>query len=243
MNETLTFAGINSGTYGVYIAGDNVYNAPERDVEMITVPGRNGNLSIDGGRFENIEITYPAFMFRTNQADFASDLADFRSAILSKKGYQRLTDDYNAGEFRWAVYKSGLEVDPKIYNRAGEFELTFDCKPQRFLTSGETAVTFTASGSITNPTDFESKPLIRIWGAGIVTMNGYAITITTGNANGIYIDFDTFEAYSIAGSTVISQNGNVAIGNQAPELSPGANSVSLGSGITKVEIIPRWYIV
>ena len=56
MNETLTFNGINSGDYGVFIGGDAVYNAPARVVEMIAVPGRNGALAMDEGRYENIEV-------------------------------------------------------------------------------------------------------------------------------------------------------------------------------------------
>lgn len=58
--KTLNFDGQSSGTYGVYITGDAVFNAPERDVEMITIPGRNGALALDNGRFENISVTYPS---------------------------------------------------------------------------------------------------------------------------------------------------------------------------------------
>lgn len=243
MNESLTFAGINSGTYGVYIAGESVYNAPERSVEMVTIPGRNGNLAIDGGRFENIEVTYPAFLAEPSQAAFAESVADFRNAILSKVGYQRLTDDYNPDEFRLAVYRSGLEVKPRVYNRVGEFTLTFDCKPQRFLLSGEQAVTLTASGSITNPTRFPSKPLVRVFGAGTLTIGDNAITISSAISAGIFIDFESFEAWAEDGGTITPQNGNIAIGNQSPQLEPGANTITLGAGITQVEITPRWYII
>ena len=52
--KRLYFDGQSSGTYGVYITGEAVYNAPARDVEMVTIPGRNGQLALDKGRFENI---------------------------------------------------------------------------------------------------------------------------------------------------------------------------------------------
>ena len=137
MNETFTFNGINSGDYGVYIGGDAVYNAPARVVEMVAVPGRNGALAMDEGRYENIEVTYPAFLADTTQADFASRVSELRNALCAVTGYQRLVDDYNPNEYRLAVYKSGLEVSPTQYNRAGGFDITFECKPQRFLVSGE----------------------------------------------------------------------------------------------------------
>ena len=243
MNETLTFNGINSGDYGVYIAGDSVYNAPERDVEMVTVPGRNGNIALDRGRFENIEVEYPAFISGTDQTDFAGNISDFRNAILSTVGYARLEDDYHPDEYRLAVYHSGLEVEPKIYNRAGAFEIRFDCKPQRFLKSGETAQSFSGSGTITNPTRFDSKPLYLVTGYGTLTVNGYAITITGTASQQIYIDCETFEAYSISGGTVTPRNDRVSIGNQSPVLSPGANTVTLAGNISNVKITPRWWTI
>ena len=139
MYKSLSFDNTSSRSYGVYITGEAVYNAPERAVEMISIPGRNGAFALDKGRFENIEVSYPAGIFADNEADFAQAVSDFRNFLCSKKGYCRLSDEYNPSEYRMAVYKSGLEVDPAQL-RAGEFTITFDCKPQRWLTSGEVAV-------------------------------------------------------------------------------------------------------
>lgn len=173
----LTFDGVNSLDYGIYITGEGVYNAPTRDVEMITIAGRNGEYALDKGRFNNISITYKAGTFGQDQTDFAEKISDFRNAILSRVGYKRLEDDYHTDEFRMAVYMDGLEVDPVHYSEAGEFELTFNCKPQRFLTSGETATAIANNGAITNPTLFEARPLLEIAGEGDIDVSGQAITI------------------------------------------------------------------
>lgn len=138
--KSLEFDGESSRTYGVYITGAAVYNAPTRDVEMIAIPGRNGAFALDRGRFENITVTYPAGIFADTETDFAKAISDFRNFLCSRSGYCRLTDEYNPNEYRLAVYKSGLEVEPALL-RAGEFEIVFECKPQRWLTSGESAVT------------------------------------------------------------------------------------------------------
>ena len=173
--KALKFDGVSSRTYGVYITGEAVYNAPEREVEMISIPGRNGAFALDKGRFENVTVTYPAGIFADNETDFAAAISDFRNYLCSRKGYCRLTDEYNPNEYRMAVYKSGLEVDPAQL-RAGEFEITFDCKPQRWLTSGETAVTIASSGdTITNPTLFESGPLLEVEGYGKIEIEGQEI--------------------------------------------------------------------
>lgn len=176
--KTFTFDGQNSGTYGVYITGSAVYNAPERDVEMIKIPGRNGTFALDNGRFENIEVTYPAGIYAESQEDFAQALSDLRNMLASRRGYCRLTDEYNPDEYRMAVYKSGLDVDPVAFQRAGEFEITFECKPQRWLTSGETKQTIANSGdTLTNPTLFDSSPLLEVTGSGSIEFNGYEIEL------------------------------------------------------------------
>lgn len=175
--KELEFDGEMSGDYGLYISGEGAYNAPERDVEMVTIPGRNGALALDHGRFENIEVTYPAGVFGTDEADFADKVGAIRAWLCSKKGYVRLTDEYNPDEYRLAIYKSGLEVSPAKL-MAGEFDLVFQCMPQRFLKSGEDAVTIASSGdTLTNPTLFNARPLLMVTGYGGFTINGHPIEI------------------------------------------------------------------
>ena len=132
-----TYDGIDSLDYDLYITSGSVYDAPERVVDMIKVPGRNGNLAIDRGKFENIDVEYNVYTKDRSQTSFAQNIRDFRNELCSRHEYLRLTDDYNSDEFRLGIYKSGLELDADI-DRAGAIKLTFDCKPQRFLTSGET---------------------------------------------------------------------------------------------------------
>ena len=178
--KSLTFNGESSRNYGIYITGEGVYNAPTRDVEMITIPGKNGSFPLDHGRFENIEVTYPAGVYADNEEDFADAISDFRNMLCSAKGYCRLEDEYNPDEYRMAIYKSGLEVEPAQL-KAGEFEIVFECKPQRYLKSGETAVTIGASTSLTNPTRFESSPELRVKGYGTIEFNNYKIEIDNVN--------------------------------------------------------------
>lgn len=179
----LTFDGESSKDYGIYITGAAVYNAPARDVEMFSIPGRNGSFALDRGRFENIEVTYPAGLFGDTEADFAQGISDFRNFLASRQGYVELSDDYNPGEYRMAVYKSGLDVTPEQL-RAGEFDIVFECKPQRWLTSGEDEITVTSGGTITNPTLFNASPLLEVWGSGTVTFGGQSVTVNGTEAIG-----------------------------------------------------------
>ena len=173
----LIFGDVDSADYGIYISGDGVYNAPERDVEFVSVPGRNGDIAMDNGRYNNITVTYPAGTFAKTQEEFREKLSDFRNAVLSQKGYQRLEDTYHPEEFRMAVYTSGLEVDPVNYNQAGEFELTFNCKPQRWLSVGALPIPVDSGDVLQNPTVFDSSPLLEVEGYGTVNFNGFDIEL------------------------------------------------------------------
>lgn len=127
--------GHSSLDWGMVVSGDNVYDAPARDVDRISVPGRNGDLIIDNGRWENVDVTYNDCLIDT---DFPEKFADFRSQVAKMRGYVRLEDSFNPDEYRMASLSKGIKVE-KLGTRyhSGKFDLTFNCKPQRFLKSGE----------------------------------------------------------------------------------------------------------
>ena len=233
--NTFTFGGVSSSTYGVVIEGSGDYSAPKRAVETIEIPGKNGALQIDLGRYENIEIEYNVVVTSTTHSSFRQTIDSLRNAIVSKLGYQRLEDTYHPDEYRMAMYAGGLDEEPSFYGKNAVFKVKFECKPQRFLTSGESVTTLTASGTISNPTSFESKPLLVVTGTGNLTVNGVQIAIS---ASPTTIDCEAMEAYN--GST--SRNGNITLTpNRFPVLKAGSNTITLGSGITQVKITPRWW--
>lgn len=182
--NVLMFDDISSQTYGFYIDGAATFNAPSRRGETVTVPGRNGTLFLDDGTFENIEVEYNVFFDGKNEGRFHDRLAQFRAALMSKRGYLRLSDTYHPEEFRLARYKADFKVDPIMYNRAGSFKLVFDCKPQRYLKVGEMPSTFTDSyefyAYMRNPTPFASGPLLMIYGYGDLLINDHVISVEDG---------------------------------------------------------------
>lgn len=178
MSNKIIFGGVDSSTYGIYVSGEGVFNAPVRDAEMISIPGRNGSYLLDHGRFQNIQVRYPVFNQEADKATFIQKIDAFRNAIASLKGYQRLEDTFHSDEYRMASFIGGMEVNPILHNdHSSQFELVFDCKPQRFLKSGETEVSITSGTNINNPTLFPSKPLLAAKGYGVITMNGYEMNV------------------------------------------------------------------
>ena len=96
---------------------------------------------------------------------------------------------------------------------------------------------YNGAQQIYNPTLFASKPLIRVTGAGAVGIGDETITITSGYD---YVDIDSEIQNCYCGN----QNANAAVmfsNRKFPELQPGLNGVTFGTGIESVQITPRWY--
>lgn len=232
--NSLIYGDTDSADYGIYITGEAVYNAPERAVELVSVPGRNGSIAIDQGHWENIEIEYPAGCFGDDQTDFATALSDFRNAICSQLGYQRLSDTYHPDEYRMALYTAGLEVSPtrKANGTGGEFSIKFNAKPQRWLTGGETAVTVTSGDTLTNPTPYDARPLLAVKGYGTIGFNGFAIDIENAVMGELVLSpTTTYQDYS---NSIINSGDSISV---APStITPSVRIKNTSYTITNVSV-------
>lgn len=240
-NHFIVFDGQNLGDWGLHISGDKTFGAPERDVDEVEVPGRDGTLTYDKGRFKNYTLEYDGGIVCDDERSLEVMLGKLRSYLCSRVGYKRLEDTYHPEEFRLAKFVGGLDPDVVLL-LGGTFTLEFDCKPQRFLKTGEKVTTLTASGSLYNLTDYNAKPLLRIYGNGSVEIGGYKVTISNKPSSYDYIDVDS----DIMDCEYDSINCNEYVALQSeefPMLEPGLNNIVLGSGISKVEITPRWYTI
>ena len=252
------YNGFNSADYGVFISGVGIFPAPERIVDVITVPGRSGNIIFDNKRFENIDVTVPCYIPRRFQNRFA----DFKAAILSDTGYHRLEFSQDADHFREAYVTGPITPSTGPLNRSGQFDITFHCKPQRFLKLGERTIVLTGTGEITNPTLYHAKPLIQITGtqhgsfmldfSGGAGSNESWNVIVNDNVTGImYLDSYTGNAYyeRTSGGTAYKIPINNKIQTQPsgfPQLRPGYNKIvvsNMSGTVTRMQVYPRWWTV
>lgn len=193
MRNSLTFGGVNSADYGVYITGKGIHDAPKRVVEEVVIPGRNGTLAMDMGRYENIQVTYPAFAFGKNRKEFQEKIDAFRNVLAAQIGYQRLADTYRPDEYRMGLFNEGVEVEVGPYGCSGKFELRFGCKPQRYLTDGEVQIRMeSAEQTVVNPTEHKSEPLIAAEGYGTIGVNGQNIVLRNEQVGYVQFYGETF---------------------------------------------------
>lgn len=244
----ITYDGILLSDFGVHVSGEGSFKSADKVYESVKVPGMHGDLLIDTGTFNNSTVTYPAFIFD----DFEKNASDFCNFMLSRKGYCRFESTYQPDEYRMAIYKGPFNPEVILLS-AGNFDIEFEMKPQRYLKLGEQVKTFTPSditlgnGKIYNPTWFDANSLVRVY------VNGMAEHQVGLGANFIkiknlpypYVDVDCFTLDASYNATNCNEYVELIIpaDRERIDLRPGENGISLSSGVSKIEIIPRWWKV
>ena len=219
--------------FGIVCSGSSTFAAPERDVTVVDIPGRNGTLTIDNGRYKNITITYPAAVPR----EFSARAAAIRAWLLGPTGYQRLEDEYQPDCYHLARFVGPLEFETGFLNRAASMSLAFDCMPQRWLKSGEYAQPIANGQTLYNPTGFEALPLIEVELTGEAALQVGGITVQFAGYTGpLVLDCDLQDAY--AGTRNLNRYVTAA---QFPVLPAGKTEISWSGGISGVRLTPNWW--
>ncbi len=210
-----------------------------RKMQTFSIAGRNGNLHALEKAWENYTQPYEVYFHGDKPSpELAHEIAAW---LMSGDGYQKLQDSYDPTHYRMAIFKGPMDIENAL-NRYGRCTIRFDCAPQSFLVSGDDPVLFEAPGSLHNPTSFDALPVITVYGNGPGAVTVGAVTAQIKEiSNPIILDCELMQAYSQPGEGApVYQNG-IIYAPVFPALSPGDNAVSFSGGITKVEIIPRWW--
>lgn len=235
MVHNLWVDGKSMKEFGIFVSGENSFGAPEWGYEAISVPGRNGDLLVPQNRLKNIIVKYPAFIRR----NFSENAQAARAYLLEAGAkYRRIEDDYHPDSYRLGMFSGPVDFDMRFLNLSGETNLMFNCKPQRFLKSGENALEITQSGQKLQNQWMPALPLIRLngTGEGRLLVGGSTIEITDMSGS-ITIDSDTQNAYD----GTMNLNNNITVTGGFPVLARGETAVAFSGGITAVEVIPRWW--
>ena len=225
-----------SNDYCIFPTNAGIYETPKRSIDFVEIDGRNGDLTIDNERFENVKITYPCAVYE----NFSVNHAAFRSKLLRAKGYQRITDTFEPDRYRMGILTDISSLSYSMDAKIGTFEMEFNCMPQWWLKSGDDVITLTGNGVLFNPTDYLAKPLIRVYGHGKIYIGSHEITVNT--AGNEFIDIDCQSMDADEGG--INRNSNILVESWLDlGLDSGENGIKLDSTITKLEITPRWYTI
>lgn len=234
----IKYNGISTDEVGIVVETPPDYEIPERNYEIIPVPGRNGDIVIDLNSYKNVVREYN-IAIGEEDGDFSVLSSKIANWLYSGHGYLRLEDSYLPEYYMMAAVIAPNNII-NILQQAGRATVQFNRKPQRFLKSGDRSIIVTKQTTLFNPTQFNSKPLIIVngTGSGVANIGGYSVKIDN-LEDEITIDCELEESYKGTNN----QNKKVTLSNGYPLLVPRDNIVNFSGGITKVTIIPRWWTI
>ena len=239
MLDGFTFGEHSTSEFSMHVEKFPELRGTQRRYKSLPIPGRNGELHMDEEVFSNYIQSYECYFHGEESAPEVAH--DIKTWLLGTSGPCKLADLYDPEHFHMAYYAGPFDVENTL-NQFGRCVVKFDCSPQAFLTVGEQVQVFSVVGEITNPTAFEALPLIHVYGSGSgsVSVNGYTAIIHS-ISDVLTLDCELLDTYRQVGEGAPeNKNGDVTVLHY-PKLSPGNNGVSFSGGITKVEIIPRWW--
>lgn len=243
------FNGQDSRDFNVYITSKTVYDSPERDNSLQSVPGRSGDLIISNGRVKNQNFKLGLRVFTSNNgsdqsSDFSFDLQRIKDWLLPDDDkYHEYSDSYDPDYYKLVVPTSGISVKQR-YSDVADLEISFSSKPYKRSYGGNQAIEFTATGTLFNYENASALPLIRVYPSGNYTaenksrfaINGIVYSIY--GVNG-YVDIDS-ESMTAYKSTTSFESKFASSDNSYPILKSGSNTITLMERMTKLVITPRW---
>lgn len=211
---------------------------PRRKMDVLSIPGKNGDVIIPQNAYENIpqpyEIHIPSSIFRNGpRLDRAMrNVSDW----LSVPGYNRLEDSYEPDIYRMAYFIGDQNIE-NILNKGGRAQIEFICRPERWLKDGDIPLVLYMAGYVFNPTDKPSLPTITVRGSGAGTLTVGDTTLTLRDCNGIVLDSEGEDAYRGL------ENLNDTVTGEFPVINAGSVYVSWTGGVAGVTIVPRWWMI
>ena len=241
----ITYSGVASSDYGIVVSEAPTFERPTRKTTIYQIAGRNGSVLFQEDAWDDVTRSYQVFLSEAITEDsggiksgYLVEYVDaYEAALNAVKGYQKLTDNFEPDVYRLAYYNGGDSFSNEM-TQYGRATLRFVCRPERFLVSGDTPVTVTNGSKMTNPTLYESKPLIHIEGSGAVSVSFGGKTINATLTDYINIDCDRQNAYRLA-----SENKNSLISGSFPVLKSGNNTITITGTTTLVQITPRYFTI
>lgn len=255
----LIFNGVSTEDLGLVIQAPPKYTFPAKDLSTSHVPGRNGDFILDTYCYNNVDRTYSiASVFRPG-TDFMANAEKILKWLTEPSGYRRLEDTYDPTVYRLAMFSSSGSLS-NYYDEATSIDVTFNCKPQRFLKIGEEKTDYYGTDiTITNPTSETASPLITI--SGISKANDNAIvllTVLNKNDNKVSSSITISKLPDDEKSITFDsedqmvyyedQNGNKKDRNayvnfnrtDFPKLKKGLTQITIGNYIESTEIIEKY---
>ena len=223
------FNGLGSYTdLGLYIELIENIQFPIKQYDLIDIAGGE-TLSIEGNETD-ITIEY-SLVSRNKGIEYVNRI---RKWLYDIKDFKLI--DTSEPTLYYKVKKIECEGVDTMSQQGTRVKISFTCSNYRKYVQEE-LLTIVAPTSIYNYHDIASKPYIKIYGSGDISLSiNNNVTQLRGVADYIELDGELQDCYKD------NQLCNNKMVGDFPSLSSGLNNISWSGNISKLEILPRYRV-
>jgi len=217
------FNGRCSDEFNTIIKNLTVFSRPERNAQRVSVAGRDGDLTVSDDTYGTIPAAISCLWEKDMPIDLINEWLSGKGDLIVSYKPDRLYKAEISGVIDFINLGDYLQADVMMTVQPFDYEAT----PQ--------IIELATSQTIYHPGTRWSLPKITVYGEGTLTIGDYTLEITaTGGEDHVVIDSEIGECY------YDSENRGGKVSGEFPKLDPGEISVTIGAGITAVEIQGNW---
>jgi len=230
-----TYKKIKASDMNLRVLNQIGFTSPMRDIELINVPGRDGELIMDNGRYHSVVRSIPC------RIEARRDNIE----QLMNRIHNWLGTDHKYHDFLWHndldfVYKAKIEgqiESQRVLSRLSLIDINLRIHPIKYLRSSLREREIKNGSVIVNTQALEAKPMIRIVGSGNITLQiGDQRVILENLPEGCIIDSETQTITNLAQTTTLFSHMR---SYPFPKLISGNNKLTWNANHMQVFIAPR----
>lgn len=243
--EWFEYNGKRSDEFGIRIANELEFVSPQKDIEEVTVLGRDGVVLIDNERLnpirKNIRLEIPVFdeMAKNDNGQLLHQLIMEIRDWLGVKGWH----EWRFGmypDYVWrATIKDTFNIADSMRSRGrGTIQVLFH--PYMYL-DYQAVIQLTQGYNLNNRTNEVAKPLIKVEGTGDISFknNGEDWLLLRAVDQEIVVDSELMSVYR---DNRPQYDKMIDIEPMFPLLYEGNNQITWTGNATKVTVEPRWVV-
>ena len=233
------YKGKSSKEMHLRVLNDVGFTSPTRDVNAIQVPGRDGDLMMDNGRFNSVVRSIPCRIEAPSNVNVESVINDVNNWLIDDGRFHEFGWDSDP-EFKYLARVEDSVSSQRVLSRFGTTTIDFRLHPIKYLRSSLEEQSVRNNDVIENPFNVEAKPLLRVSGmvSGggdlVIEIGGRPLVLRGMAQSGCVIDSET--------QTITDPSGRITLfeimRSPFPVLKPGANVIRVPAGVT-VAMAPR----
>ena len=233
------YKGVNSIDMYMHIENDISFPSPEADVEFVEVLGRDGEVAIDNNRLKSVNFSIPIRLKPPRSKDINQVATEISNWLKEEIGWFPLRFSGSPDYEYIAIQYEQFDIQETL-KQYGKTVITFKLKPYKRKINTE-IIEVSNGMSITNQESKSSKPLIRIYGTGDITIKNNDKDWIRLKAVDEQITIDS-ELMTVYRDTRPQYEKMIDLG-AFPILNTGNNVISWTGNVTRMELEPRWVAI